>query len=138
MDYFEYKVIPAPRRGIRAKGAKGTAGKFAAALEDTINTLAADGWNYVRAESLPADERQGISMRKTETYQNVLIFRKLLETAEEETPVVAAVIEEDDADDEGLFDDINDDISEDEESAESDETESEEAESEESEKGEKT
>lgn len=79
MVKYEYKVIPAPRRGVRTKGAKGTAGRFASALEAAINEISADGWEYVRAESLPADERHGITRRKTETYQNVLIFRRIAE-----------------------------------------------------------
>ncbi len=115
MEHFEYKVVPAPRRGIRIKGAKGTAGKFAGAMENLLNELAATGWEYVRAESLPVDERQGLSMRKTESYQNVLIFRKLANSAEEETPVTALLEDQSGVEeDENLFNDINEDFPEDE------------------------
>ncbi len=100
MNCFEYKVIPAPRNGIRAKGAKGPAARYAGALENAINALAATGWEYLRAESLPMDERQGLTMRKTETYQNILIFRKLVET-----PVEIV----DQAEPEDTYYDINDD-----------------------------
>lgn len=132
MEYFEYKVVPAPRRGIRTKGAKGPAGRFANALENAINELAASGWEYIRAESLPVDERQGLSMRKTESYQNVLIFRKIAQSSDQE-PEVTALLEDqtasEDADDmfdedsdDNLFDEGNDDFpDEDENHAETEE-----------------
>ena len=70
MEHFEYKVVPAPRQGSRVKGVKGPAGRFANALESVINELAVTGWEYIRAESLPVDERQWLTMHKTESYQN--------------------------------------------------------------------
>ena len=112
MEYFEYKVMPAPRRGTRVKGAKGPTGRFANAMEMTLNELAADGWEYIRAESLPADERHGITMRKVETYQNVLIFRRLADTAKAE-PDVTALLEDQSETEIELFDEINDDYLED-------------------------
>lgn len=73
---FVYKVIPAPSQGKRAKGAKGSAGRFANGLEAAINELASEGWEYVRAESLPSVERKGLTRRRSEEFQNVLVFRK--------------------------------------------------------------
>ena len=102
MDQFEYKVIPAPRRSVRVKGAKGFDGKFAATLEKAINELAADGWQYLRAESLPADERHGITMRKTESYQNVLVFCRPADATENAKPATALL--EDQSDDEAVDD----------------------------------
>jgi hypothetical protein len=113
MEYFEYKVMPAPRRGTRVKGAKGPTGRFANAMETTLNKLAADGWEYIRAESLPADERHGITMRKVETYQNVMIFRRLADTANAK-PDVTALLEDQSETEMDLFDEINDDFAEDE------------------------
>ena len=118
MDYFEYKVIPAPRRSVRVKGAKGVDGKFAATLEKMINELAAKGWQYLRAESLPTDERHGITRRKTESYQNVLIFRRLAEMTETEEPITALL--EDQSDDEDAVDDTEDAVTD--EEAEDDST----------------
>jgi hypothetical protein len=116
MEHFEYKVIPAPRRGVRVKGAKGPAGRFAGALESTINTLSAEGWEYVRAESLPADERHGITRRKTETYQNVLIFRRISDPANMEPPITALLEDQSEPDaEENLFDEIDDDFPEEDE-----------------------
>ena len=77
MSIFEYKVIPAPHSGKRAKGVKGADGRFANALSDAINELASAGWEYLRAESLPSVERKGVMRKRHEAYQNVLVFRRL-------------------------------------------------------------
>jgi hypothetical protein len=76
MSIFEYKVIPAPFSGKRAKGVKGADGRFANALSESINELAAAGWEYIRAESLPSTERKGLMRKRHEAYQNVLVFRR--------------------------------------------------------------
>lgn len=76
MTVFEYKVIPAPLSGKRAKGVKGANGRFANALSETLNELAVAGWEYVRAESLPSIERKGVTRKRIESYQNVLVFRR--------------------------------------------------------------
>ncbi len=73
---FEYKVVPAPTRGKKAKGLKTQADRFANALEAAINDLAADGWEYVRTDTLPAEERQGLTGRTT-VFQNMLVFRRV-------------------------------------------------------------
>jgi len=72
---YEYKVIPAPTKGLKAKGIKNSSDRFANALQTAINLLASDGWEYVRAETLPAQEREGL-MSKTTVFQHLLIFRK--------------------------------------------------------------
>jgi hypothetical protein len=76
MAIFEYKVIPAPLSGKKAKGVKGADGRFANALAESINELAASGWEYVRSESLPSVERHGVMRKRREVYQNVLVFRR--------------------------------------------------------------
>ncbi|WP_247744905.1 DUF4177 domain-containing protein [Shimia sp. R11_0] len=72
---FEYKVIPSPTRGLKAKGVKGPDGRFAHALEHQMNMLAAEGWEFVRAETLPNEERSGLTGSAT-TYRSVLVFRR--------------------------------------------------------------
>ena len=57
MSSYEYTVIPAPARGEKTKGAKTGIERFAATLSDALNDMARDGWEYVRAETLPAEER---------------------------------------------------------------------------------
>jgi hypothetical protein len=77
MPRYEYKVIPAPRRGEKARGVKTTEDRFALALTGLMNGLGAEGWDYVRADSLPVDERTGLTGTKT-TFQNMLVFRREL------------------------------------------------------------
>ncbi len=77
MIKFEYKAVPAPTHGTKARGVRSTADRFALAMTDSLNELAEDGWDYVRAETLPCDERKGLTGTQT-TYQNVLIFRRQL------------------------------------------------------------
>ncbi|MGI9395413.1 MAG: DUF4177 domain-containing protein [Boseongicola sp.] len=77
MINFEYIAVPAPTHGTKAKGVKSTEDRFALAMTDTLNELAADGWDYVRAETLPCEERKGLTGTQT-TFQNVLIFRRQL------------------------------------------------------------
>lgn len=88
---FQYKVIPAPRRGEKAKGVKTTEERFAVALTQVMNELGAEGWEYVRADTLPCDERAGLTGTKT-SYQNLLVFRRPLEIGEtKETPEPPAI-----------------------------------------------
>ncbi|MEY4982259.1 MAG: hypothetical protein RIR62_525 [Pseudomonadota bacterium] len=77
MQRYEYKVIPAPRRGEKSREAKTTEDRFALALTTVMNQLGRDGWDYVRAETLPCDERSGFTGVKT-TEQNMLVFRRAL------------------------------------------------------------
>lgn len=85
MQRFEYKVIPAPKRGERARGVKTTEDRFAYALTQVMNELGADGWEYVRADALPCEERVGLTGTKT-TFQNMMVFRRVLVAETEETP----------------------------------------------------
>ncbi|MGY3439496.1 MULTISPECIES: DUF4177 domain-containing protein [unclassified Marinovum] len=78
MTRYDYKVVPAPAQGRKARGVKGAEGRFALALETVINEYSADGWEYQRAETLPSEERQGLS-GKTTVYRNVLVFRRVRE-----------------------------------------------------------
>ena len=71
----EYKVVPAPVRGIKAPGVKSNEDRFALALETAINEAAADGWEYIRADTLPCEQRDGL-ISKTTVYQNMLVFRR--------------------------------------------------------------
>ncbi len=77
VQQFEYTVIPAPTRGEKARGAKTGAERFSYALLMAMNRMAANGWEYVRAETLPCEERSGLTSRTT-VYHNVLVFRRSL------------------------------------------------------------
>ena len=86
MTSYEYTVIPAPARGEKTKGARTGIERFAAALASALNEMALDGWEYVRAETLPSEERAGLTGRTT-VYHNVLVFRRALEGEEEIQPI---------------------------------------------------
>lgn len=88
---FEYKVVPAPRRGVKARGVKTSEDRFALALAQALNDEAAEGWEFVRAETLPLDERSGLTGTKT-SMQNLLVFRRAL-TSDHALPVPDAEVE---------------------------------------------
>ncbi|MCR9125241.1 MAG: DUF4177 domain-containing protein [Rhodobacteraceae bacterium] len=75
MTQYEYKVVPAPGRGEKAKGVRAPEARFALALETLMNRLAEDGWEYLRAEMLPSEERQGLTGTTT-NWRNMLVFRR--------------------------------------------------------------
>ncbi len=78
MPRYEYKVIPAPSKGQKAKGVKTPEGRFALSVETVLNEMGAEGWEYLRAELLPSDERSGLTGSAT-NWRNVLVFRRAAE-----------------------------------------------------------
>lgn len=94
MQQFEFKVIPAPRRAEKARGLKTTADRFAQTLAQVMNDLARDGWEYLRADTLPCEERTGLTGKST-SFQTMLIFRRAVRSKGAESlsgapPVVQA------------------------------------------------
>lgn len=87
MVRYEYKVVPAPTRGVKAKMARTPEDRFAHALAEVMNDLGAEGWDYVRCDSLPSEERTGLTGRTT-VYRNMLVFRRAITATE--TPVEAS------------------------------------------------
>ncbi|MDX1743642.1 MAG: DUF4177 domain-containing protein [Ruegeria sp.] len=87
MQRYEYKVVPAPQKGTKAKGVKTAEGRFAATIEQVLNQLGQDGWEYQRAELLPSEERTGLT-GSTVNWRNVLVFRRTVETVEVSPPIV--------------------------------------------------
>ncbi len=86
MPHHEYKVVPAPERARKTRGLKGAA-LFAHEMEVLMNELAADGWVYVRADTLPHEERSGLTSKIT-TYRNLLIFQREIKAE----PIAATAI----------------------------------------------
>ena len=90
MVEYEYKVVPAPSRGKRARGVKGPDGRFAHALQIVMNDLAAEGWEYLRSDTLPNDERTGLTSIQT-TFRSILVFRRpVASAAAQSTPPAEA------------------------------------------------
>lgn len=83
MQNYEYRVVAAPTRGMKAKGIRSHEARFAHALEDMMNSMAQEGWEYQRAETLPSIERSGLTSSTT-TWRNVLVFRRAKATPAEE------------------------------------------------------
>jgi hypothetical protein len=79
MTTYQYRVVPAPTKGLKAKGIKGPEARFSNAIEDLMNTMGAEGWEYQRAETLPSQERVGLTGSATQ-WRNVLVFRKPRDT----------------------------------------------------------
>lgn len=81
MQRYEYKVVPAPQKGTKAKGVKTAEGRFAASVEQLLNEMGQDGWEYQRAELLPSEERTGLT-GSTVNWRNVLVFRRAIVTVD--------------------------------------------------------
>lgn len=98
MRRFEYKMLPAPTRAVKAKGVKSAEARFAHAVEATINDAAADGWEYMRADTLPHEERHGLTGSAT-TFRTLLVFRRAIAvdipSLEEETPDLPSILKSD-------------------------------------------
>jgi hypothetical protein len=80
MQRYEYRVIPAPRRGEKSREARSTPERFALALTQIMNKMGAEGWDYLRTDTLPCEERVGLTGRQT-TFQHMLVFRRPLAQA---------------------------------------------------------
>jgi len=98
MPNFEYKVVPAPNKGLKGKGVKGVEEKFANALASVMNEMGAKGWEYQRSDTLPSEERSGLR-GKTTIFHNMLVFRRKIATEEttapkSEAPAMAATADE--------------------------------------------
>ncbi|WP_425052629.1 DUF4177 domain-containing protein [Psychromarinibacter sp. S121] len=90
MPRYEYKVVPAPKKAGKVKGVKGTEARFAHELASLMNQYGADGWEYQRTDTLPCEERSGLTGRTT-TFQNLLVFRRELDTAMRAADAIASV-----------------------------------------------
>ncbi|MBW7920814.1 MAG: DUF4177 domain-containing protein [Rubellimicrobium sp.] len=90
MQRYEYRAIPAPRKAARARGLKTPEDRFAAAVAEAMNEQARDGWEYLRSDTLPLDERQGLTGHAT-SWQVLLVFRRALAGAVA-APVTAAPV----------------------------------------------
>ncbi|MBK5945944.1 hypothetical protein CCR83_05620 [Rhodobacter veldkampii DSM 11550] len=75
MTAYDYKVIPAPPRAEKARGLKTAEDRHAHTLTLALNEMARDGWEYLRADVLPIEERSGLTSRST-VYHTLLVFRR--------------------------------------------------------------
>ena len=77
---YEYKVVPVPRN-LATKQGKDLANTIAEYVENTINNMANDNWEFYRADEYTACEVLGClaaltgQTGKSENY-NLLVFRR--------------------------------------------------------------
>jgi hypothetical protein len=76
MSEYDYKVVPAPKRARRMKGVRTAEELFALTLTEAINEVARQGWEYVRAEHMPAEASRGWFRSAVAEEQTVLVFRR--------------------------------------------------------------
>ena len=86
--HYDYKVVPAPKRAKKVRGVRTAEELFALTLTDAINEVARQGWEYVRAEHLPAEASRGWFRTALAEEQTVLVFRRPRDTL---GPRIAAV-----------------------------------------------
>ena len=76
MTTYQYKTVAAPRKLKRVKGVKGADALAAHHVEEAIAVEAADGWEYVRTDRFPIEEKNGMFSRPQVSERAVMIFRK--------------------------------------------------------------
>ena len=72
---FENPVVPAPRKGEKARGVRSGEARFALAMTRLMNRMGSEGWEFVRADTLPAEERVGLTGKELK-YHTLLVFRR--------------------------------------------------------------
>ena len=87
MSQYEYRVISAPARGLKNSDAPTRGARFAHALEHAMNAMSREGWEYLRAETLPSIEQTSVNGSAT-VWRNVLVFRRLRAVAEKRPDVL--------------------------------------------------
>ena len=78
MTGYSYKTVAAPRRLKKVKGVKGQDALLAHSVEELIAVEAAQGWEYLRADTFPVEEKGGMFSKAVVTERAVLVFRKAL------------------------------------------------------------
>lgn len=77
MTRYEYRVLPAPTKAGKIKGEKTPEGRFAAEFQRLLCEQGAEGWAYLRTDTLPAQERVGLTSNR-EVWRTMLIFQRPL------------------------------------------------------------
>ena len=85
MRRFEFKVVPVPGKCARLSG--GASSVMAETLEEALNVLAVEGWDFFRSETV-AMKRGWFSRRRDA--QDVLVFRRERVALQSNVPAKAA------------------------------------------------
>lgn len=84
MPDFEYKTVAAPRRVKKVKGVKGRNESLAAMVEAIIHDEAAGGWDYLRTDIFPVEEKPNWFSSRGEVNKGVMVFRRAIPTRQAE------------------------------------------------------
>ncbi|WP_146204849.1 DUF4177 domain-containing protein [Jannaschia seohaensis] len=74
---YEFTVVAAPSKAERVEGLRTDAERMAATWTQLLNDMALDGWDYVRADTLPNDSSKDLTGTAPKT-MTLLVFRRLL------------------------------------------------------------
>lgn len=86
MRRYEYQVMPAPSRAPKIRGMKAAPDRFARSLTELMNEAAAEGWEYVRTDVLPLEEKAGLTRKTVTSFQNLMVFRRAVQERAEAAP----------------------------------------------------
>lgn len=75
---YEYKCVGAPEEPRRQRGVRAWSDRVALAMQEVIAAEAVDGWEYLRTDILPVEEKDGLFSRVRRIKRAVLIFRREL------------------------------------------------------------
>lgn len=73
---YEYKCVGAPEEPRRQRGVRAWSDRVALAMQEVITAEAIDGWEYLRTDILPVEEKDGFFSRVRRIQRAVLIFRR--------------------------------------------------------------
>ncbi|GMG83299.1 hypothetical protein LNKW23_25120 [Paralimibaculum aggregatum] len=73
---YEYKAVGGPDRGKNRRGCKTTADRVAVAMQEIIRRESAEGWEYLRTDLVPIEERSSLLSPKRVVHCAVLVFRR--------------------------------------------------------------
>lgn len=86
---FEYKCVGAPERPKRLRGTWSRSDRVALAMQEIIGAEAVDGWEYMRTDIVPVEEKAGFFGRTHEAHRAVLVFRRESVVARPARPALA-------------------------------------------------
>ncbi len=90
MGGWTYKTVPAPTKAPKVRGVGGPEARLAHAMGELIAAEARDGWEYLRADSLPVEEGGGLFSKAKSVWRAVLVFRRPAEGARLVAPAAPA------------------------------------------------
>ncbi|QIE54731.1 hypothetical protein G5B40_04305 [Pikeienuella piscinae] len=79
MAEYSYKTVAAPRKPRKTRGVRGAEALIAHAVGEIIQAEAANGWEYLRTDSIPVEEGGGVFSRAVTVWRAVMVFRRAVD-----------------------------------------------------------